>query len=87
MPYGFLSDGKFYEDLGHILIGLVPGWGWWREHRQWPPGDPEPMPFTGQGDLYYITQLDRVADVYRDQLGYEIGSVLRTVALIVWVVS
>ena len=35
--YGFLSDSKFYEDLGHILIGLVPFWGWIRERKQLPP--------------------------------------------------
>ena len=85
MPYGFLSDGKFHEDLGHILIGLVPFWGWWREHRQFPPGDVFAC-FCGSKGPREMVPADRVADVYRDNLGYEIGSALRTVALIVWAV-
>lgn len=28
---------KILEDIGHVLIGLIPGWGVLREWRQLPP--------------------------------------------------
>ena len=103
--YGFMQDEKWYEDVGHILIGLVPFWGWWREWRQWPPGsdlDPpvviwddrtyswleeEPANVEKAGavdgaQVYYPA--NRVADSYRDFLGYAIGGAIRTVGLVVW---
>ena len=87
--YGFMQDKKWYEDVGHILIGLIPFVGWGREHAQWPPGWPYyATPRRKKMHLYnenieLVTQLDRVEDSYRDFLGYEIGSLIRTVILVV----
>ena len=89
--YGFMQDKKWYEDVGHILIGLIPFVGWGREHSQWPPGWPyytKPNGdrlklFAGDEVLELVTQLDRVEDSYRDFLGYEIGSLIRTIILVV----
>ena len=79
--YGFFQDDKWHEDVGHILIGLVPGWGWLREHRQWPPGDS--LSLNGRE----VFPADLVADSYRDFLGYAIGGTIRTVGLIVWALA
>lgn len=77
--YNFMQDEKWYEDVGHILIGLcLPFYGWWREHRQWPPGDPHFIDHLFE-DVGY--RHSRVADSYRDFLGYAIGDVLRTAIL------
>ena len=88
--YHFMQDSKWYEDVAHILVGLVPFWGWVREHRQWPPGKPR-VRFVDAASSppveYFDTQLDRVADSYRDFLGYAIGDLLRTavlIGLLVW---
>jgi len=91
LPYNFFGDDKWIEDVAHIAIGFVPFLGWWREHRQWPPGDPQELenyyselPVAERTTMH--TQLDRVADSYRDFLGYALGDVLRTVALVAWAV-
>lgn len=80
--YGFMQDKHWYEDVGHVFIGLIPLAGWIREHLQYPPG----WPFVAWGPLddlpEKVTQLSRVDDLYRDNLGYEIGAVLRTVLLV-----
>lgn len=85
--YGFMQDKKWYEDVGHILIGLIPFVGWGREHSQWPPGWPYyALPNRKDksiDELELVTQLDRVEDSYRDFLGYEIGSLIRTIILVV----
>jgi hypothetical protein len=88
--YKFMQDDHWYEDVGHIFIGLIPMWGWIREHWQWPPGDTaffgdptkrnaEPEPWAPH---------DRVADAYRDFLGYAIGGTIRCAGLlgvILWI--
>ena len=76
MLYNFMQDKHWYEDLGHIFVGFVPGLGWLREHLQWPPGRPS----TVDGRLW--CPIDRVADHYRDDFGYAIGDILRTIVLI-----
>ena len=86
LPYGFFR-GKplnILEDVAHIFIGLVPMLGWLREHWQWPPGQVRAFPNDGfsKDPLKPYVPLDRVADSYRDFLGYAIGSTLRTVALV-----
>lgn len=80
--YNFMQDDKWFEDVGHILIGLsLPFYGWWREHRQWPPGDVwYRVPWDEPAKEY--VPLDRVADSYRDFLGYAIGSTIRAVVLV-----
>ncbi len=79
--YGFMQDDRWYEDLGHVLIGLVPMWGWWREHRQWPPGAR-----LMWDDGNYVFPEDRIADSYRDFhrdfMGYALGDAIRTGFLI-----
>jgi len=80
--YGFFR-GKplnILEDVGHILIGIVPMWGWIREHRQWPPGST----LISQGKEY--APHDRVMDSYRDFLGYAIGGTIRCVGLVATIV-
>ena len=81
LPYKFLSDKHWYEDCLHVLVGLVPFWGWLREHWQFGPGDPIDV----DGEVYFPS--DRVQDAYRDFLGYAIGGTIRCavlVGLIVW---
>lgn len=85
--YHFMQDKDWYEDIGHILIGLVPFAGWMREHKQWPPGWPyfasRPKHLQTRGpEAELVTQVERVRDSYRDFLGYEIGSLVRTIALV-----
>ena len=90
--YGFLQDKHWYEDLGHIGIGLIPLAGWIREHSQYPPGDPlvvtEGIDVNGEpveAEVFYPA--DRVDDLYRDNLGYAIGGAIRTfllVGLLIW---
>ena len=90
--YKFMQDKKWYEDVGHIFIGLIPMLGWLREHRQWPPGKPfYAVPANDRSipasDIKLVTQLDRVEDSYRDFLGYAIGGTIRCavlVGLLVW---
>ena len=80
--YGFLQDAHWYEDVGHIVLGLIPLAGWIREHFQYPPGDP--VIFVGP-EVFYPA--DRVDDLYRDNLGYAIGGAIRTflfAGLLVW---
>ena len=55
--HGFLQDGKWYEDLGHIFLGMIPFAGWIREWTQaklpwpmkgqWPPGKPFTLYWNG----------------------------------------
>ena len=96
--YQFLQDKKWYEDVGHIFIGMIPLWGWLREHKQWPPGD---IMYAESGVMdttsfdeatrrleemswpIECAPLDRVQDSYRDFLGYAIGETIRTVILLV----
>lgn len=78
--YGFMSDEKWYEDLGHILIGFAPMIGWVREDEQWPPASDNYPPEYIQKELYFHSS--RVEDAYRDFLGYAIGDSIRTMLLI-----
>jgi len=82
--YGFMSDEKWYEDVGHIVIGFAPMIGWLRENEQWPPASdnypPEYNTSNPQNELYFHSS--RVEDAYRDFLGYAIGDTLRTLTLI-----
>ena len=83
--YGFLQDKHWYEDLGHIGIGLIPMAGWIHEHFQYPPGDVHIATYNGKDAL--SAPLDRVDDLYRDNLGYAIGGAIRTallVGLLIW---
>ncbi len=91
--YGFMQDKKWYEDVGHILIGLIPMWGWIREHRQWPPGDTVllydyygiwkvAILWDEEGLTTLFAPHDRVKDAYRDFLGYAIGGTIRCIALV-----
>ena len=94
--YSFMQDRHWYEDIGLIFIGLVPMWGWIREHWQWPPGDTGYYDLTDRrmyqtqkedGDRVPYAPHDRVADSYRDFLGYAIGGTIRTavlVGLLIW---
>ena len=75
--YKFMQDEKWWEDCLHILVGLVPMWGWIRENNQWPPGKPHWVPTHSESNPTYVTQLDRVEDAYRDFLGYAIGGTIR----------
>ena len=79
--YGFMQDKHWYEDLAHIFIGMVPMWGWIREHRQWPPGTPAEV----WNEMW--APLDRVEDSYRDFLGYAIGETIRTVILLTLLIT
>ena len=101
--YGFFRGKplNILEDVAHIFIGLVPLVGWTREHFQWPPGDTvwirpnagPPAHYVGydratphSGYKPYAPH-DRVADSYRDFLGYAIGGTIRTavmVGLLIW---
>ena len=89
-----MQDSKWYEDLGHVLIGLIPMWGWIREHKQWPPAsDKHPPEYiwmvekgVRQQETYFHSL--RVEDAYRDFLGYSIGSFIRTTALVtIWLLD
>lgn len=94
--HGFFQDEKWYEDLGHIVLGLFPiglllwsrEWTDWKLpwifKGQWPPGDPSFLISRPRARKVEVTQLDRVSDVGRDELGYRIGATLRNVGLIVW---
>ena len=84
--YDFFQDEKWYEDLGHILIGMIPLWGWIREHYQWPPSS-NSQPFILYKNQVYYHQ-GRVRDVYRDFLGHAIGDAVRTVVVIAaWIIT
>ena len=95
--YNFMQDDKWYEDLGHIAIGIfLPFYGWWREHRQWPPGDlitifiaddEEMFAYGDFGKGRLFSETDRVADSYRDFLGYAVGDVIRTIGLLAYALS
>lgn len=90
--FHFFQDRHWYEDVAHILIGLVPYWGWDRERRQWPPGDVITIAVNTRPDgrpmsVERVAPLDRVADAYRDFLGYAIGDIIRTailIGLLIW---
>ena len=86
--YGFMQDSKWYEDLGQVLIGLIPMWGWIREHKQWPPAsDKHPFLYDPIAEQKYFAS-SRVEDAYRDFLGYSIGSFIRTTALVtIWLLD
>ncbi len=75
-----MSDEKWYEDLGHILIGFAPMIGWVREDEQWPPASDNCPPEYFGDDLFF--HHSRVEDAYRDFLGYAIGDSIRTILLI-----
>ena len=110
--HGFLQDEKWYEDLGHIGLGILPIdellWvrEWtkekllWPFKGQWPPGDVmrfryrEGLGWTMQplgavatdGDLV-VVPLDRVSDIGRDELGYQVGRTIRNctlIGLLIW---
>ncbi len=89
---------KWLEDVGHGFLGFafpaVLLWAreWtrvrlpWPFKGQWPPGDPFNV-VKADGWNGKVTQLDRVADIGRDTLGYAIGQDLRTallVGMVVW---
>ena len=82
---------KILEDVGHVLIGLVPGVGFVREWFQLPPeNDANPVVFVSQesrriGGEYWAAV--RVRDVFRDWAGYELGSVIRTALLVWWALA
>lgn len=82
MPYKFMSDSRWYEDVAHILIGMVPMFGWVREHLQWPPASDKHLPLVMADDVVYLRE-ERVKDAYRDFLGYAIGDLIRTITIIV----
>ena len=105
--HGFMQDEKWYEDLAHVGLGLLPidSLLWVREwtraklgwpmRGQYPPGDPFIDPDYMAGlvtladgdDPEVFTQLERVADIGRDELGYTIGREIRQavlVGLLVW---
>ena len=90
LPYKFLSDKHWYEDCLHVLVGLVPFWGWLREHWQFGPGDPiyvADYEVQAEFDGVEYFPSDRVQDAYRDFAGYSIGDVVRTailVGLLIW---
>lgn len=60
----------------------------WIFKGQWPPGDPFWDPdtidlFDPDSEREWFTQLDRVADIGRDTLGYDLGRTVRF-AVLVW---
>lgn len=79
------------EDAGHVLIGLIPGWGIVREWRQLPPeNDLYPAVWVSRerkraGGEYWAKP--RVMDLMRDLAGYAVGDAIRTailVGLLIW---
>jgi len=92
MLHGFMQDEKWYEDLGHIVLGFLPIdlLLWVREFTraklpwpfkgQYPPG----WPFNYGPEIrqYQVTQMSSVEDLARDQLGYAIGQQLRVCLLV-----
>ena len=84
--YDFMQDKKWYEDIGHIFIGMIPFVGWFREHKQWPPCS-DSQPDIVKDYVGYYHQ-GRVRDVYRDFLGYAIGDLIRTAVIVAaWIIS
>ena len=93
--HGFAQDEKWYEDLAHVLLGVLPiglllwarEWTDWRMpwpfRGQWPPGVPIHRIVPRYSDRFFAP-LSRVADSARDELGYRIGATVRNVGLIVW---
>lgn len=82
-----MSVPKPVEDLGHCLIGFVPGWGVLREWRQLPPeNDDYPAVWLARegrrvGGEYWSKV--RVLDIFRDLAGYAVGDLIRTAILVV----
>lgn len=79
-----MSTNEWYEDLGHVVIGLVPGVWLIREFRQLPPEtDREPVVWVSVDGF----DLVRVRDMLTDMIGYAVGDVIRTavlVGLLIW---
>jgi len=82
------SDNEWYEDLGHVGLGLLPFdlLLWMREWTKvklfWPlSGQFPPGRTIDLGGRKYAP-LDRVRDVGVDTLGYDIGRTIRTAVLI-----
>jgi hypothetical protein len=74
---------KYLEDIGHVLIGFIPGYGVFREIRQLPPEN-NSNPVVMIGNTPYWSSV-RVSDMLRDMVGYAIGDIFRT-AILVWMV-
>ena len=74
-----MQDAKWYEDIAHVIIGIIPIIGWAREWKQWPPASDSYPPEYIQIELYF--HHSRVEDAYRDFLGYTIGDLIRTTIL------
>lgn len=84
IPKGFLSDEKWYEDLGHIFIGLIPLLGWFREQGQLPPATNK-LPVRSYGpDVYWARE--RVLDMRRDSFGYEVGHFILVSDLVIGII-
>ena len=86
-----MNTNKWYEDLGHVVIGLVPGVGLIREFRPLPPEtDREPVVWVSKerrrvGGEYWPAS--RVRDMLTDMIGYAVGDAIRTavlVGLLIW---
>ena len=81
-----MNTNKWYEDLGHVAIGLIPGVGLIREFRQLPPEtDSEPVVMMSperrrKGGEYWPAS--RVRDMMTDMIGYAVGDGIRTVVLV-----
>jgi len=72
---------KYIEDIGHVLIGLVPCWGLVREYEQLPPENDANPVIDVDGTEYWSSV--RVMDIFRDLTGYLVGEVFRTLGLVV----
>lgn len=76
------------EDGGHVLIGLIPGWGVLRERIQLPPqNDRYPVKtiktvYSGGAYIDEYWAASRVMDIFRDLAGYAVGDLIRTAILV-----